>query len=187
MIEAYNAGQRNFGENKAQEILLKQPQMPSDTIWHFIGHLQTNKVKFIAPFIHLIHSIDSLTLLKEINKEALSNNRVIDCLLQLHIASEETKFGLGIKEAHEMLEACDNITLNNVRIIGVMGMASFSGDKNLIRHEFVALRKIFDLLKSEYFSKQTCFTEISMGMSGDYLIAIEEGSTMIRIGTSIFG
>ncbi|MCX6279050.1 MAG: YggS family pyridoxal phosphate-dependent enzyme [Bacteroidetes bacterium] len=187
MIKAYNAGLRNFGENKAQEIAVKQPQMPSDTIWHFIGHLQTNKVKLIAPFIHLIHSVDSVNLLKEINKEAIKNSRVIDCLLQFYIATEETKFGLDIQESREILDNLSSLNLNNVRVTGVMGMASFSDNLNLIRLEFNSLRFIFELLKTEYFSHSIYFKEISMGMSGDYRIAIEEGSTMVRIGTSIFG
>ncbi|MEI6433534.1 MAG: YggS family pyridoxal phosphate-dependent enzyme [Bacteroidota bacterium] len=187
MIKAYQAGIRNFGENKAQEIAIKQTQMPSDTIWHFIGHLQTNKVKLIAPFIHLIHSVDTLNLIKEINREAIKNSRVIDCLLQFFIATEDTKFGLDIQESREILDNLNNLNLNNIRITGVMGMASYSDDLNLIRLEFKELRRIFELLKTEYFSQNVYFKEISMGMSGDYLLAIEEGSTMVRIGTSIFG
>ena len=186
-MEAYHAGQRVFGENKAQELATKQSQLPKDIAWHFIGHLQTNKVKYIASFIHLIHSIDSLNLLKEVNKEAMKHNRDIDCLLQFHIATEETKFGLDIKEACSLLESADFRTLKNIRITGLMGMSSFSDDCGLVRREFKSLHDYFLHLKSRYFNHHEEFNIISMGMSGDYVIAIEEGTTMVRIGTSIFG
>jgi PLP dependent protein len=187
LMEAYHAGQRVFGENKVQELVFKHAQLPSDIEWHFIGHLQTNKVRYLAPFISLIHSIDSLNLLKEVNKEAIKNNRIIDCLLQFHIAAEETKFGLSTKEAVTILDSKDYQTMNNVRITGVMGMSSFSDDKALVRSEFKSLYDCFLTLKGGYFKKNDAFNVVSMGMSGDYQIAIEEGSTMIRIGTSIFG
>lgn len=187
MLQAYEAGLRNFGENKAQEVVQKVPLMPSDTVWHFIGHLQTNKVKLIAPFIHLIHSVDSENLLHEINKEALKNNRIIECLLQFHIAMEETKFGLDINEAKKLVEIYLQKKYQYVKITGVMGMASYSDDNDLISSEFRELRKVFDVLKSAYFSQQDSFKVISMGMSGDYQLAMSEGSNMIRIGSSIFG
>jgi pyridoxal phosphate enzyme (YggS family) len=187
IMEAYHAGQRLFGENKAQEIISKQSQMPEDICWHFIGHLQTNKVKFIIPFVEMIESVDSLKLLKEINKEAIKCNRVINCLLQFHIATEETKFGLDLEEAEALMEHPDYKDLKNVKICGVMGMASFSEDENLVRKEFRGLREVFLHLKEKYFDKDERFREISMGMTGDYRIAVEEGSTIIRIGTGIFG
>jgi pyridoxal phosphate enzyme (YggS family) len=187
MIEAYRAGLRNFGENKAQELIFKHPNMPEDTIWHFIGHLQTNKVKQIISMVHLIHSLDSIELLKEINKEAMKKNRVIDCLLQFHIATEDTKFGLNMEEAINLVDVYKKLNNPYIRITGVMGMASYTEDVNLIRSEFSELHSIFRTLKSDFFSQQTKFDTISMGMSGDYPIAIEEGSTMIRIGSSIFG
>lgn len=185
--EVYNAGERNFGENKVQEMVSKWEVLPKDIHWHLIGHLQTNKVKYIAPFVHLIHSVDSFKLLKEINKEAKKNNRVIDCLLQFHIAQEETKFGLDFEEAKELIENPEFIDLHNVRIVGVMGMASFTEDQNQVRSEFQCLENHFQLLKSYYFTFNHDFKEISMGMSGDYILAIEEGSTMVRVGSSIFG
>jgi PLP dependent protein len=187
LMQAYEAGQRIFGENKAQELILKQSQLPSDIAWHFIGHLQTNKVRYLAPFISLIHSIDSFNILNEVNKEAMKNNRVIDCLLQFHIATEETKFGLDIEEAGKIIEDKVARKLENVRITGVMGMSSFSDDLEMVRMEFRTLHQSFLILKNTYFSSHDGFREISMGMSGDYNIAIEEGSTMVRIGTSIFG
>ena len=187
MMQAYQAGLRNFGENKAQELVGKHPQMPSDTIWHFIGHLQSNKAKYIVPLVHLIHSLDSIDLLMEINKEAEKKNRIIDCLLQFHIATEETKFGLDIPEAKKLIEVYHCIKNKYVRITGVMGMASFTDDVNLVRSEFRELHRRFDAIKSDFFDRQNYFDTISMGMSGDYPIAIEEGSTMIRIGSSIFG
>jgi PLP dependent protein len=185
--EAYEAGQRAFGENKAQELVAKQAQLPSDIEWHFIGHLQTNKVKFLASFISLIHSIDSINLLGEVNKEAIKHHRIIDCLLQFHIATEETKFGMDLKEARELLDSDRFQTMKNIRIIGVMGMSSFSDDLAMVRREFKSLHECFVTLKAFYFKHQDDFNVISMGMSGDYTIAIEEGSTMVRIGTSIFG
>jgi pyridoxal phosphate enzyme (YggS family) len=184
--EAYDFGQRVFGENKVQELVDKYPLLPKDIKWHLIGHLQTNKVKYIAPFVALIHSVDSLKLLQEINKQALNNERIIDCLLQFHVAQEETKFGLTIEEAKEFLDSIDFALLKNVRIVGIMGMASFTSDSNQVRNEFQALRKIFNQLKTEYFPTENSFKEISMGMSGDFQLAIEEGSTMVRVGSSIF-
>lgn len=185
--EAYDAGQRHFGENKVQELCEKQECLPSDIHWHLIGHLQSNKVKYIAPFVHLIHSVDSLKLLAEINKQALKNKRIIDVLLQFHIAKEETKFGLNLEEANNFLSSEDFKGFKNVRIVGVMGMASFVEDEIQIRNEFRELKSIFSAIKQRYFSEDESFKEISMGMSGDYPLAIEEGSTMIRVGSSIFG
>ena len=184
--EAYDFGQRVFGENKVQELADKYTLLPKDIKWHVIGHLQTNKVKYIAPFVTLIHSVDSLKLLQEINKQALNNERIIDCLLQFHIAQEETKFGLSIEEAQEFLDSIDFALLKNVRIVGIMGMASFTSDSNQVRGEFKTLKSIYDQLKSDYFSAENSFKEISMGMSGDFQLAIEEGSTMVRVGSSIF-
>ena len=185
--KAYDVGQRIFGENKVQDLVAKQPVLPTDIHWHFIGHVQTNKVKNIAPFINLIHAIDSLKLLKEVNKQAVRNNRTIDCLLQFHIAEESSKFGLSIDEAVEILSSDDYQNMNNIRIVGVMGMSTFTSNMDQVRREFRTLRNIFDRIKRDFFDKNEDFKEISMGMSGDYKIAIEEGSTMIRIGTSIFG
>jgi len=187
LMEAYNAGQRIFGENKAQELINKQPQLPSDIEWHFIGHMQTNKVKYIAPFISLIESVDSLKLLKEINKQALKNERVIDCLIQFHIAREDTKFGLSAEETEALLNAEEYALMKNVRITGIMGMATFTDDKEQLRQEFKSLKSYFNWLKLNYFKEIDSFKEISMGMSGDYKIAIEEGSTMVRVGSAIFG
>ena len=184
--EAYDAGQRIFGENKALEMRDKHQVLPDDIKWHFIGHLQTNKIKYIAPFVTLIHSIDSSSLLEAVNKEAVKNNRVIDCLLQFHIAQEETKFGLDIEEAKAMIESENFKNLNNVRIVGVMGMATFTDDVNQVRNEFKTLKNIFDILKENYFNDDS-FKEISMGMSDDYPVAIEEGATMVRVGSKIFG
>lgn len=184
---AYNAGQRCFGENKAQEMSAKQPQLPNDLEWHFIGHLQTNKVKYIAPFVTLIHSVDNYNLLNIINKEAIKNNRILDCLLQFHIAEEETKFGFNFDEVVSMLNDTNFNELKNIRICGVMGMATFTDDQSQIRKEFSNLKSIFYKLKIKYFAGKQEFKEISMGMSDDYLIAVEEGSTMIRVGSAIFG
>jgi pyridoxal phosphate enzyme (YggS family) len=183
--EAYDAGQRVFGENKAQEMGIKYEQLPKDIEWHFIGHMQTNKVKYIAPFVSLIHSVDSQKILKEINKQAAKNNRIIDCLLQFHIAEEATKFGLNLEEA-ELLAQTKN-DYNNIRLVGVMGMSTFTDDTNQIRREFKQLHQYFTLLKEKFFPADETFKEISMGMSGDYPIAVEEGSTLVRIGTKIFG
>lgn len=187
VMEAYDAGQRIFGENLVQELVDKQAQMPSDVEWHLIGHLQTNKVKYIAPFITLIQSVDSLKLLIEINKQALKHNRVIDCLLQIYIADEETKFGLGFDEAIELLRSEEFATLKNVRIVGLMGIASNNAGEKQTLDEFTELKVLFDGIKVSFFRKEASFKELSMGMSGDYKLAIEAGSTMVRIGSSIFG
>lgn len=187
MIKVYNCGQRHFGENYVQELVAKQASMPSDIHWHFIGHLQSNKVRFIAPFVHLIHSVDSIKLLREINKEAIKNSRTIDCLLELHIAEEETKNGMSVSEIDNILQSKEFETLQNVRICGLMGMATFTKNQQQIRDEFRSMKQIFDHLKSTVFSQEDCFTELSMGMTDDYQIAIEEGSTMVRIGSAIFG
>ena len=185
--EAYDAGQRIFGENKALEMRDKHQSLPSDIQWHFIGHLQTNKIKYIAPFVTLIHAIDSLSLLEAVNKEAVKNNRVIDCLLQFHIAQEDTKFGLDIEEAKALLESDSFKDLKNINICGVMGMATFTDNTVQVRNEFKTLKNIFDSLKENYFKDNEAFKEISMGMSDDYTIAIEEGATMVRVGSKIFG
>ena len=185
--EAYDAGQRIFGENRVQELISKQPLLPSDIEWHLIGHLQTNKVKYIASFVAMIHSIDSLKLLLEVNREAARHNRQIDCLLQFHIANEETKFGLSEEEGMSLIGSEEFNALQNVRICGVMGMATFTEDQDQVRKEFRHLRQIFEKLKSLYFSGKPEFSEISMGMSDDYQIALEEGSTLVRIGSAIFG
>lgn len=187
IIQAYQTGQRAFGENKVQEMVDKYNDLPKDIEWHLIGHLQTNKVKYIAPFVHLIHAVDSLKLLKEINKEAAKNNRTIDCLLQFHIATEESKFGLSFEEATEMLESDEFVEMQNVRITGVMGMASFTEDEEQVSDEFRTLYNYFQIIKSHHFRFNPDFKEISMGMSGDYKLAVEEGSTMVRIGSTIFG
>ena len=187
IMEAYHGGQRIFGENKAQDLSAKFPQLPNDIDWHFIGHLQTNKVKMIASFVSVIHAVDSLKLLKEINKQAAKHERTIDCLLQFHIADESTKFGLNIKEAEDILNSEEYTLLKNIRIAGVMGMATYTEDESQVRKEFRNLVENFNLLKNNHFSDNECFHEISMGMSGDYQIAIDEGSTMIRVGTLIFG
>ncbi|HPD24234.1 MAG TPA: YggS family pyridoxal phosphate-dependent enzyme [Bacteroidales bacterium] len=186
--EAYQAGQRNFGENKVQEMLSKHEQLKHlDINWHLIGHLQTNKVKYIVPFVKLIHSVDSLKLLQEINKQSLKLNKITECLLQFHIAEEDTKFGLDYDEAVQILNSEEYKAMQNVRICGVMGMATFTEDMERVRREFKSLKLIFDSLKENFFKNNSDFKEVSMGMSGDWQIAVEEGSTMIRIGTSIFG
>ena len=187
LMEAYRHGQRAFGENKVQEMVGKYEELPKDIEWHFIGHLQTNKVKYIAPFVHLIHGVDSYKLLKSIDSEAKKIGRVIHCLLQFHIAEEETKFGLSMDEAAEMLNSDEYKLLKNVQISGVMGMATYTDNEDQIRKEFACLKMYFDRLKTDFFSGNSDFKEISMGMSGDYLLAIEEGSTMVRIGSTIFG
>ena len=184
---AYDAGQRVFGENKVQEMCAKWEQLPKEIDWHFIGHLQRNKVKYLAPFVDLIHGVESFRLLKEINKQAKKHNRVIDVLLQFFIANEETKFGLSFEESKSILSDENFKELQNVRICGVMGMASFSNNQEQIREEFKTLKSIFDKLKFTFFDNETSFKVVSMGMSGDYKVAIEEGSTMIRVGSSIFG
>jgi hypothetical protein len=185
IIEAYHVGQRVFGENKVQELVAKYESLPKDIQWHFIGHLQSNKVKYIAPFVSLIHSVDSLKLLQIINKEAEKFGRTIPCLLQVYIAKEETKYGLDQTELNQLLEESTN--LKNVSICGFMGMATNTDDMNIVRNEFKELKLIFDTAKSMYFSQNSSFNTLSMGMSGDYKIAIEEGSTMIRLGSTIFG
>jgi PLP dependent protein len=187
VLEAYQAGQRIFGENKVQEMVAKYETLPRDIKWHLIGHLQSNKVKYIAPFVSLIHSVDSLNLLSMINKEGMKNNRVINCLLQFHIATEETKFGLSLDEAVELLDSVEYKALKFIQLKGVMGMATFTDNRELVHSEFRKLKNNFDLLKEKYFDSDSAFSEISMGMSDDYLLAIEEGSTMARIGSTIFG
>ena len=184
--EAYDAGCRRFGENKVQEMADKQPQLPADIDWHLIGHLQTNKVKYIAPFVSLIHSIDSLKLLQEIDKQAAKANRTIDCLLQIHIAEEETKFGLSPDEAEALLAAPILNDLHHVRLIGLMGLATNTDDETQIRQEFRRLKQLFDKLATIQ-HPLIQFHELSMGMSGDYRIAVEEGSTLVRVGSAIFG
>lgn len=187
LLEAYDAGQRHFGENKVQELCEKWNSLPKDIHWHIIGHLQTNKVKYIAEFIHLIHAVDSIKLLQEIDKQAKKHERIIPCLLQFHIAKEESKFGLSISEAEDLLQTSIYATLTNIRIAGVMGMASFVDDEKQITNEFNELAQIYTTLKNNYFKDVASFREISMGMSGDYPIAIKCGSTMIRVGSTIFG
>ena len=187
ILEAYHAGHKIFGENKVQDLVQKYEQLPKDIEWHFIGHPQTNKVKFIAPFIQLIHGVDSLKLLMAIDSEAKKNKREIGCLLQFHIAEEETKFGLTLSEAVEILESVEFKSLKNLKINGVMGMATYTDNIQQIRNEFKLLKTFFKTLKNEYFSEVKNFSEISMGMSDDYVVAIEEGSTMIRVGSKIFG
>ncbi|MGE5394642.1 MAG: YggS family pyridoxal phosphate-dependent enzyme [Candidatus Saccharibacteria bacterium] len=187
ILEAYQHGQKVFGENKVQEMVGKYEILPKDIEWHFIGHLQTNKIKYMASFVHLIHGVDSFKLLKSIDSEARKAGRIISCLLQFHIAEEETKFGLSKEEAFEMLNSEAFQSLTNVAICGVMGMATFTDNEQQIRKEFATLKSYFEILKKEYFAQNPAFKEISMGMSGDYLLAIEEGSTMVRIGSSIFG
>jgi pyridoxal phosphate enzyme (YggS family) len=184
--EAYDAGHRAFGENKVQELSEKQPILPDDINWHMIGHLQSNKVKYIAPYVYMIHAVDSLKLLKEINKRAKNNDRVIKVLLQIYIASEESKFGFNGDEVVELINSSEFKELEHVQISGLMGMATNTSDPDRIRSEFKGLKALFDRLQNEYFDKST-FNVLSMGMSNDYLIAIEEGSTMVRIGTAIFG
>jgi pyridoxal phosphate enzyme (YggS family) len=185
--ELYDSGHRIFGENKAQELINKHPQLPSDIEWHFIGHLQTNKVKQVVSLASVIQSIDSIKLFREIVKEAQKQNKSLDCLLQFHIATEETKFGLDETEAAELIDSEIYRGQSDVRITGVMGMATFTTDETKVRMEFRKLKQIFDHLKDKFFRDKEFFRDISMGMSGDYHIAIEEGSTIIRIGTAIFG
>ena len=187
IIEAYKAGQRLFGENHVQELTAKHESLPSDIEWHFIGHLQTNKVKYIAPFVSLIHGIDTPKLLKVVDKEGAKVGRVIPCLLQIHIATEETKFGFSREECLEMLSSGIISELQHVQICGLMGMATNTNDEAQIREEFHTLHSLFEELKESYFKDAPTFKELSMGMSDDYPIAIEEGSTLIRVGTKIFG
>ena len=187
ILEAYNCGERIFGESRVQELQAKQTKLPADIQWHFIGHLQSNKIKLILPTVSLIHGVDSFNLLKEINSRALKAGRVVSCLLQVHIAREETKFGFSMEEIHQMLSGIEFGSFENVQINGLMGMATLTDDKEQIRAEFRTLRQLYDELKREYFQNNENFCELSMGMSDDYHIAIDEGSTMVRIGSSIFG
>jgi pyridoxal phosphate enzyme (YggS family) len=184
---AYMAGQKCFGENRVQELLAKKDSLPEDIEWHLIGHLQSNKVKQIVPFISMIESVDSFKLLSVINKESAKLNRIVNCLLQIHIAKEETKFGFNMEEIVQMVESEEYKLLDYIRICGVMGMATFTEDMNVVKKEFIYLRKCFNTLKENYYSGNTNFKEISMGMSNDFRIAVAEGSTMIRIGSLIFG
>ena len=186
LMQAYEAGQRIFGENKIQEMVEKWEQMPKDIQWHMIGHVQTNKVKFMAQFVTLIHGVDSLKLLQEINKQAQKNSRVIDCLLQIHIADEETKFGFDEKELEILLNSTEFQEMKNIRILGLMGMATFTDNQEKIKQEFKHLKSIFDSIQMQKVSTLNLST-LSMGMSGDYKLAIECGSNMIRVGSSIFG
>ncbi|GAB4507578.1 MAG: YggS family pyridoxal phosphate-dependent enzyme [Allomuricauda sp.] len=183
ILEAYEAGQRIFGENKVQEMVQKWEDLPKDIEWHMIGHVQRNKVKYMAEFVSLIHGVDSPRLLKEINKQAKKHDRVIPCLLQIHIAEEDTKFGLDEKELNELVDSDEFKTMEHIKIVGLMGMATFTEDMNQVRREFAQLKSLYDHLKA----KLTDINILSMGMSGDYTVAIEEGSTMVRIGSSIFG
>ena len=182
----YDLGHREFGENYVQELVDKETVLPKDIRWHFIGHLQSNKVKYIAPFVHLIHGVDSFNLLKEINKQAAKNNRIIDCLLQVHIAEEETKFGFDEKELDVLMRACADVQMKNINILGLMGMASFSDDMEKVRGEFKKLKVLFDQCSQSSIVNDH-WSVLSMGMSADYRIAIEEGSTMVRIGSLLFG
>lgn len=186
ILELYNSGHRDFGENYVQELVSKAGQLPKNIRWHYIGHLQSNKVKYIAPFIHLIHGVDSFKLLKEINKQAIKNNRVMDCLLQVHIAQEETKFGFDESELENLLEELEKNPMEKIRVCGLMGMASFSTDMDLVRKEFRLLKSVYDKFSALSITNFQ-MTTLSMGMSSDYSIAIEEGSNMVRIGSLIFG
>ncbi len=187
ILEAYEAGQRIFGENLVQELVDKYEALPKDIEWHLVGHLQTNKVKYIAPFIALIESVDSLKLLKEIDKHAKKNNRVIDCLLQIDISLEETKFGLDHVEVIELLESQEYTELHNIRIRGLMGIATNTDNQKEIKEDFYELKMLFDGIKTSYFRTESSFDTLSMGMSSDYTIAIEQGSNMVRLGSTIFG
>lgn len=185
--EAYAAGQRIFGENKVQEMVEKEAVLPKDIEWHLIGHVQTNKVKYVAPFVSVIHAVDSLKLLSEIDKQAKKNNRIIQCMLQMHIADEESKFGMKFDELMEVLNSNEFVEMQNISIIGLMGMATFTDNEEQVREEFCNLEGDFNVIKSHFFKFNDKFKHLSMGMSGDYKLAIEEGSTMVRIGSSIFG
>lgn len=187
LLQAYEAGQRHFGENKAQELAGKFEVLPKDIKWHMIGHLQRNKVKYIAPFVSLIHAVDSPRLLNEINKQALKNNRVIDCLLQVHIAQEDTKFGFDEKEVIDFLSGEELTSLKNIKIIGLMGMATNTDKQEQVTREFSTLKALFDKIANEYSLKQVSMEELSTGMTGDFEIACKTGSTMVRIGSAIFG
>jgi pyridoxal phosphate enzyme (YggS family) len=186
IMEAYIAGERIFGESRVQELIDKQERLPKDIHWHFIGHLQTNKVKYIVPFVELIHGVDSLKLLVEINKQAEKHNRVVNCLLQVHIATEETKFGFSPEEILGLYQTEVLSNLSYIQICGLMGMATFTDNHQQVRKEFQSLKSLFDIIKRDYSTNNDCFREISMGMSDDFKIAIEEGSTIIRVGSSIF-
>jgi pyridoxal phosphate enzyme (YggS family) len=187
LLQAYESGQRIFGENKVQELATKYEGLPKDIKWHLIGHLQSNKVKYIAPFVYLIHSIDSLKLLQEVNKQGNKCGRIISCLLQVHIAQEETKFGFSPEEVEILLKSPELAELKSIRVEGLMGMASFTENQAQVRNEFRSLKALFDKLKSHPLPANVQMTELSMGMSGDYQLAIEEGSTMVRVGSAIFG
>ena len=187
ILEAYDAGIRDFGENKVQEMTEKQSQLPSDIRWHMIGHLQRNKIKFIAPFVHLIHGVDSFKLLRAIDKEAEKASRVLSCLLQIHIAKEETKFGFDERELREMMESKEIGTLKNIKVLGLMGMATNTSDMDMVRQEFAGLKEVMDRMNKKELPPNFELKEISMGMSGEYWIAQEEGNTMVRIGSAIFG
>ena len=187
ILALYDKGQRDFGENKVQELREKYEALPKDIKWHLIGHLQTNKVKYIAEWVYMIHSVDSLPLLEEINKQAIKHNRIIPCLLQTYIAKEETKFGMDEAELHELLQSSTFAGLKNISIYGLMGMATNTNDEQIIRAEFLHLKAIFNTLKQTYFNAETQFSILSMGMSSDYKIAVECGSSMVRIGSLLFG
>jgi pyridoxal phosphate enzyme (YggS family) len=185
--ELYNQGQRHFGENKVQELVAKAEELPKDIHWHLIGHLQRNKVKYIAPFVHLIHSVDSLELLQEINKQAAKANRTIDCLLQIFIATEETKFGLSVEELNTLLTSPEYDQMDNIRIRGLMGMASNTDDEAQVKREFASLKQLHTQIKQCYFENDPLFDILSMGMSTDHDLAIAEGATIVRIGSLLFG
>jgi len=187
ILALYNCGQRDFGENRVQEMRDKYEALPKDIRWHLIGHLQTNKVKYIAEWVHLIHSVDSLALLEEINKQAQKHNRIIPCLLQVYIASEETKFGLDEDELITLLKSDVYKQMQNIAVVGLMGMATNTENVSLIRNEFSHLVQLFDKIKANYFGQDDAFRQKSMGMSSDYTIAVEIGSTMVRIGSLLFG
>nr|MBC7613654.1 YggS family pyridoxal phosphate-dependent enzyme [Pseudopedobacter sp.] len=187
ILEAYQLGHRIFGENQVQELVDKHESLPKDIEWHLVGHLQTNKVKYIAPFISLIHSVDSLKLLTEINKQAAKSDRMIDCLLQVYIADEETKYGLGYDEVIELLESQEFQELKNIRVVGLMGIATNTENPKQIKEEFYELKTLFEGVKLSFFKNEESFKEVSMGMSSDYKIALEQGSTLVRIGSDIFG
>lgn len=187
IMEAYEAGHRDFGENRVQDLAAKAERLPADIRWHMIGHLQTNKVKYIASFVHMVHGVDSLKLLTTIDREAAKHDRVIDCLLQLRIASEESKFGLPEQELEALLESPEYLEMKNIRIRGLMGMATFTDDLDQVRAEFRELFRIFEISRAAYFASQQHFDRLSFGMSGDYQVAIEEGSNMVRVGSLIFG
>lgn len=187
ILIAYQSGLRCFGENRVHELLAKKDSLPKDIEWHLIGHLQTNKVKMVVPFVSMIQSVDSFKLLSIINKESAKANRIIDCLIQFHIAKEETKYGFDMEEIVQVIESDEFRGLANVKICGVMGMGTYTEDMDIVRKEFNYLQRCFNLLKEKYFSEQSDFTVISMGMSQDFRVAVEAGSTMVRIGSLIFG